>query len=88
MSETDFNSLAVWLNKQYPNETLKMWKFITDQNDQEFYIETGSKESSLYTYIVMTQFLERSSFKNPKGLERMSDRERQSRFRLVYPSKK
>jgi hypothetical protein len=56
MSETDFNSLAVWLNKQYPNETLKMWKFITDQNDQEFYVETGSKESSLYTYIVMSQF--------------------------------
>ena len=56
MSETDFKSLEVWLHRYYPSERLKMWKFITDDNDQEFYIQTGSKESSLYIYIVMTQF--------------------------------
>jgi hypothetical protein len=54
--EADFDNLKGWLNRQYPNERLKMWKFITDDKDQEFYIQTGSKESSLYIYIVMKQF--------------------------------
>jgi hypothetical protein len=88
MTEADFSSLEVWLKRQYPNEKLKMWKFITDDNDHEFYIQTDSKESSLYIYIVMTQFLERSSFKSPKGLDRMDEIEKDARFNLFYPLEK
>jgi hypothetical protein len=34
----------------------------------------------------MSQFMERSSFKNPKGLERMTENERAHKFKLVYSS--
>jgi hypothetical protein len=29
MSRQDFDSLAGWLRKDYPNESLKMWEFVT-----------------------------------------------------------
>ena len=61
-----------------------MWRFVTETGDHEYYIQTDCKESLLFIYIVMTQFSEKSSFKNPKGLERMDDREKQAKFTLCY----
>ena len=64
--------MAVWLKKEYPNETLKLWEFIDESSDHEYYIQTGSRLSSVYIYIVMAQFKEKASFRNPKGLNKMS----------------
>jgi hypothetical protein len=86
MSRQDFDSLAGWLRKDYPSESLKMWEFVTEKKELEYYIETGSKESSLFIYIVMTQFMEKSSFKNPKGIESMNETDRTARFRVYYQS--
>ena len=84
MNENDLKSLGVWLNREYPRETLSLWQFLNENDELEYYISTGTRESSLYIYIVMTQFQEKSSFKNPKGLERLSREEREKRFKKMY----
>jgi hypothetical protein len=86
MSRQYFDSLVGWLRKDYPSENLKMWEFVTEKKELEYYIETGSKESSFFIYIVMTHFLEKSSFENPKGIESMNETERAELFRIYYSS--
>jgi hypothetical protein len=56
ISETDFGSLKAWLKKYYPHETIKMWKLATDSSEKEFYLQTRSRESLVFIYLVMVQF--------------------------------
>jgi|688.fasta_scaffold2775719_1 hypothetical protein len=48
-----------------------MWRFTNDDNDTEFYIETGNRAAQLFMFLVMTSFSEKSQFRMPKGLQRM-----------------
>jgi hypothetical protein len=56
INEVDLGNLRVWLKKYYPHETIKMWKLATDNNEKEFYLQTGSKESLVFIHLVMVQF--------------------------------
>lgn len=86
MPERDFDSLVVWMRKEFKEGSIKMWKFITDQNDSEYYLETGSRAATLFLYLIMSTFNEKSQFKSPKALQSMSEREKQSRYRMIYTS--
>lgn len=65
-----------------------MWKFTNNDGNLEFYLQTDTRESSIYMRIAMEKFSERSTFKNPKGLDRMSKLERKQRLEFYYPLKK
>lgn len=84
LSQQDYESLSVWLKKEYPNETLRLWEFV-DNGDYEYYLQTGSRLSSVYIYIVMAQFKEKASFRNPKGFNKMKEEEKKAALRLCYP---
>lgn len=56
MARSDFDNSTVWLKRQFKENKLKMWKFITDDNETEFYLDGGSKAANMFIYLVMTTF--------------------------------
>jgi hypothetical protein len=54
------------------------------RNRQQYYLETESRASPVYIYIVLIQFFRKAGFNNPKGLEGKSNEERSGRVKLCY----
>jgi hypothetical protein len=51
---------------------MSLWEFVNEKRETEYYIKTKEREATLYVYIVLTQFMERSAFKSPKDYEKLS----------------
>jgi hypothetical protein len=47
-----------------------MWQYLNDQNQTEIYLETGSKASSFFIYLILANNGERAIFKNPKDIDK------------------
>lgn len=56
MAESDFQILQKWLQTEHPKQKLVMWKYEQARENYEFYIETGSKISTLFMYYVMNHY--------------------------------
>lgn len=82
--EGDFELLQGWLRAEHPMEALTLWRF-EESKGSEFYLQTGSKVSTLFLYYVLNHYGEKCSFKSPKDYERMPDHEKRARMKVHYP---
>lgn len=85
LPEEDFESLTRWLSEEFKDEKLRLWRFINDKGDSEFYLQTDSQRSTVFMYYVLNHFDEKVLFKNPKNFDKLTGEDRATRFKLFYP---
>lgn len=54
--ENDFRNLSIWFKKAFPDESIKCFQFLTNNNEIEYYIQTASLESTLYCYYLLNHY--------------------------------
>jgi hypothetical protein len=65
-----------------------MWKYLNQKGETEIYLETGSRASSFFIYLIVSHNGERAIFKNPKDIDKkMVDKGGElDNFFQIYPS--
>jgi hypothetical protein len=84
MPEGDFEDIRNFLNQEYPNEPLWLWRYSAD-NETEFYFKVSSPMITIFLYYVLNQKGEKAALKNPKNFDKLSPEGINQRFKLFYP---
>jgi hypothetical protein len=70
--------------QEYPEETLKAFRFRASPTKSEYYLLTQSKTSNLFLYYLLNHRGERAVFKNPYLLDKLTAPEREQRMVLEH----
>jgi hypothetical protein len=74
------------VHKTFPQETLSLYEFRTGTK-KEYFVECESHESTLLAYYTLNSIGEKTNFKNPLHLDRMSEQEKKERLELRWRRK-
>lgn len=70
-----------WVHAKFEHEQVKLFEFVTKEGAKEYYLQTESYDSTLYVYYLLNNYNEKSVFKNPLHLDKMSEEEKEKRWR-------
>ena len=77
-----FRNLVSELRKQFPDEVVKLYE-LKETKGRQYYIECESIESTLLAYYLLNSRKEKTMFRNPLRLDKMSWEERMDKFIVV-----
>ena len=70
-----------WVHAKFEHEQVKLFECVTKEGAKEYYLQTESYDSTLYVYYLLNNYNEKSVFKNPLHLDKMSEEEKEKRWK-------